>query len=213
MGNSIYFGNYLRFEAPSKKQGVQLTNADNLVGDIYEIQFIAEDDGYVAWMKNRFGASVGYFNKKDSRTMKLMNEQGWTVSALLAYVAFTDHPQPGIYWGEAAVIAYDPQYEAFQTYTKKLSARLAEGIRPVLTLGDQGVSKVLDSHGEWAPSKTLAALKSKPGTAFLKTRRGAMDKLIEQGRNKNKGCYLGTLLVFIGLLALILFALHSFGVF
>ena len=37
-----YFGTYHRFETSSKKDAALLLGADNLVGDMYDIEFVTE---------------------------------------------------------------------------------------------------------------------------------------------------------------------------
>lgn len=213
MSDSIYFGSYERFDTVSKKDAAQLLGADNLVGDVYEIEFSAEDGQQRAWMKNRFEARVGYFNDELSRKLSIYHARGWRIVALLSLVAFTDTPEPGIYWGEAALISYDPRKKAFDAYVTKLSSRLSEGNRPTVELSQQGIKQVLESNGTWAPSKLLPSPEKKSGTAYIKTRRSYKEKLIEQGRAGNKGCYFGSILSFIVLIFLAVFGLKACGIF
>lgn len=185
-----YRGFYARFEAPSKKIGAILTGADSLVGDRFEVLFKVEDGVTVAWLKNRFGAEVGFLNAEDSRKLQLASARDWTICALLSYVAYSDSPDPGIYWGEAAFICFDPKYdEECQTFVEKVGAKLADGVRPQIDLGSQGIDKIMEAKGNWLPSKNLPRPKTKTGTAILKSRRTTSEKMIEQGRAGNKGCY------------------------
>ena len=64
-----------------------------------------------------------------------------------------------------------------------------EGIRPEVDLGEQGVKQILESNGTWSPAKTVPLPTKKPGTVIMKGRRKMSEKLIEQGRKGNKGCY------------------------
>ena len=61
MADIPYFGTYARFDTASKKDAAVLLGADNLVGDVFDIEFVTEDGVRTAWMKNRFGAMVGFF--------------------------------------------------------------------------------------------------------------------------------------------------------
>lgn len=59
-----YFGTYHRFETPSKKDAALLLGADNLVGDKYDIEFVTESGQRAAWLRNRFGAKIGFFDAR-----------------------------------------------------------------------------------------------------------------------------------------------------
>lgn len=208
-----YFGTYARFEAPSKKDAAVLLGADNLVGDIFEIEFITEEGNSVAWIKNRFGGLVGFFDAETNRELSLYRARGLTMKAILSFVAYSEIPAPGVYWGEAAVLCYDNREEVFEKFLTTLAGRIAEGVRPEVTLGDQGIQKVLETNGSWTPTKLVPLPKKKSGTAFLKTHRSMSERLIEQGRKGNKGCYLISWIILLGAVAGIIFGLRSCGVF
>ena len=116
-----YFGTYHRFETPSKKDAALLLGADNLVGDKYDIEFVTESGQRAAWLRNRFGAKIGFFDADFSRQLSVIVARGWTVQAVLSFVAYTDRPAPGRYWGEVAVICFDPALEdAFGPFVDNL---------------------------------------------------------------------------------------------
>ena len=137
-----------------------------------------------------------------------------TVQAVLSFVAYTDRPAPGRYWGEVAVICFDPALEdAFGPFVDNLSRRLADGVRPEVELGEQGVAKVVESKGSWAPAKHVPFPEKETGTAIMKSRRKMSEKLIEQGRKGNKGCYAVSWAFLLLLVMAVLFGLKSCGVF
>ena len=88
-----------------------------------------------------------------------------------------------------------------------------EGIRPEVDLGEQGVKQILESNGTWSPAKTVPLPTKKPGTVIMKGRRKMSEKLIEQGRKGNKGCYVVSWVFILAVVALVLFGLKSCGVF
>lgn len=209
-----YFGTYARFDTRSKKDAAALLGADNLIGDVFEIVFQTEDGVSTAWMKNRFGALIGYFDASFSRELSVLAARGWKLQALLSFVAFTDRPEPGHYWGEAAVVCYDPTLDqAFEPFIASTAQRLSDGVRPEVDLGEQGVEQVVSSNGAWTPKKTVAFPAKEQGTVIMKSRRKMSEKLIEQGRKGNKGCYAVSWLFLLLLVALALFGLKSCGVF
>lgn len=87
------------------------------------------------------------------------------------------------------------------------------GVRPEVELGEQGVAKVVESKGSWAPAKHVPFPEKETGTAIMKSRRKMSEKLIEQGRKGNKGCYAVSWAFLLLLVMAVLFGLKSCGVF
>lgn len=211
---TTYTGFYARFNTPSKKDAAVLLGADNLVGDLFDVEFVTEEGTAVAWMVNRFGNRVAFFDADTTRRLRVLHARDWKIKALLSFVAFTDSPEPGEYWGEAAVLCFSPEHEqAFNTFADNIAKRLMEGIRPEVDLGEQGVKQILESNGTWSPAKTVPLPTKKPGTVIMKGRRKMSEKLIEQGRKGNKGCYVVSWVFILAVVALALFGLKSCGVF
>lgn len=209
-----YFGKYQRFDTVSKKEGGALVGADNLAGDVYSIEMELNEGIYRAWLVNRFNKRVGFFSPEFSRELSVHIANGLTAKAILSFIAYTDHPDPGIYWGEMAVICYKPTYEAeFTTFIEGVSKKLSSGTRVDITLNDDGVNKVISSKGSWLPDKSVPMPEKTRGTAIIKSRRSFTENMVEQGRKKNKGCYVLSWVFIVAIVALILFGLKSCGVF
>ncbi|OUO92356.1 hypothetical protein B5F40_00100 [Gordonibacter sp. An230] len=209
-----YFGSYARFDTKSKKDAASLLSADNLVGDAFDIVFLSEEGSSTAWLKNRFGNLAGFFDAEFSRKLRILSARGWILKAFLSFVAFTDSPEPGHYWGEAAVICYDPSLnKPFSHFESALSQRLANGVRPDIALGEQGVEHIVRTDGTWQPKSTLPFPEKTAGTVILKSRRKLSESLIEQGRKGNKGCYLVSWVFLLALVAVVLFTFKTCGVF
>lgn len=211
--SATYSGFYARFEAPSKKIGGILTGADTLVGDEFEILFKVEDGATRAWAKNRFGAEVGFFDADATRKMQLANARGMQMRALLSFVAYSDSPDPGIYWGEMAIICYeDDGSDMFPSFVSSVAAKLCEGVRTDINLGSQDIAKLQSDH-DWLPKGTIFLPETSKGSAILKSKRLFSEKVVEQGRRGNIGCYIASFIILAAAVALILWALHSCGVF
>ena len=209
-----YFGSYARFDTKSKKDAAPLLGADNAVGDAFDIVLLSEEGVSVAWLKNRFDRLIGYFDAEFSRKLHILSARGWTVKAFLSFVAYTDSPEPGQYWGEVAVVCYDPALkEPFSQFEKALSRRLADGVRPDIDLGEQGVDHIVRSGGTWQPKATHPFPEKASGTVILKSRRTFSESLIEQGRKKNKGCYVISWAFLLVLAVGVVLALKSCGAF
>lgn len=208
-----YFGTYARFDTKSKKDASVLLGADNLVGDRFDIVFEKQDGVSVAWMRNKFGAMIGFFNPEFSRELSVLAARGWNLQALLSFVAYTDTPEPGHYWGQAAVICCEPTLEhAVDIFMDGVSKRLSDSIRPEVGLGEQGVEQLLEHEGDWQPKKTVPLPERKTGTVIMKNRRKMSEKLIEQGRKGNKGCYAVSWIFLLLVVAVAIFGLKSCGV-
>ena len=208
-----YVGFYARFETASKNQGSLLMGPDFIVGDDLEVEFRTEDGRVVAWLKNKFGAETGFLNANDSRKLQLAAARDQKIRAILSFVAYSDEPDPGLYWGQVALFCYNPAYaEQMDAFVDRVAAKIAEGVRPVIDLGSSGVSKIFEET-DWVPNDTLPLPEKKIGSAVLKDRQSMSEKMIEQGRAGNKGCY-SISWIFIALVVVaILFGLHSIGLF
>lgn len=201
-----YFGKYVRFETESKKAASGLLGADNLIGDVYDIVVEIVDGAQKAWLVSRFDERVGFFEPELSRKVSIMQAQGMTCKAVLAFVAFTDHPDDGVYWGKVALVCFNPAYaDEFGAFLQKLSAKLADDVHPKIDLSGERVEKVIETGGEWFPTQTSSITSKEKGTAIVKRRRSMTDKLVEQGRAGNKGCYVLSWVFLLALVAGIVF--------
>lgn len=202
-----YFGSYQRLDCDSKKDGSLLLGADNIVGDLYEIVF----EGETAWAKNRFGAKVGHFSIDFSRQLRILNARDWKLSARLALVAYSSEPEPGEYWAEMAVICYEPAYsQAVEAFSETVSSMLAEGIRPEIDLGEQAISKVIESNGTWRPEMRADKPSKDSRTVIMKSQRKMSEALIEKGRAGNIGCYAVSIAFIIAVIAAVIFLVKTF---
>ena len=208
-----YRGFYARFDTVSKTTGSLLMGPDNIVGDDFEVFFKTDSGFVVAWLKNKFGVEVGYFDTDTSRKLQLANGRDQTIRALLAFVAYSDEPDPGCYWGQMALFCFNPAYASeMNAFIDRCALKLGEGIRPNIDFGKQGVEKIF-SESEWVPSETVSLPKKEIGFAVLKDHRSISEKMIEQGRARNIGCYVVSWAFIILVVAGIAYALHCAGLF
>lgn len=111
MSDIGYFSMYARFETESKEDAAAFLGADNIIGDAFSIEQEYVDGKRTAWIVNPFGKRMGTIDEKTAEKVDLCNAKGWNTVALLALVAFTEKPEPGLYWGQVLIISYDPEYE------------------------------------------------------------------------------------------------------
>lgn len=209
-----YFGTYQTFETVSKKDAAVLLGADNLVGDRYTIEIELDGDAHKAWLISRFDQRIGFFDRNFSRRLSILKANGLELTAILSFVAYTDMPEPGHYWGEMAVIAYNPAHkEAFERFITTVCTRMFDNVRTRVNFDAEGVERIISSGGSWVPEQTVPMPSKKKGTVIMKSKRSVSEKLIEQGRKGNKGCYVVSWAFIIALVAALLFGLKACGVF
>lgn len=208
-----YFGTYQTFQTASRKEAGALMGSDNLVGDTFSVDCTIDKEGQKAWIVNRFGKRIGYFDADFSRELSLKKAQGMEIVAILSFVAFSEQPEPGHYWGNVAVIAYDPREKAFPVFVDKIAQLIAKGIRPKIDFDSSAVDEIISSEGTWTPTEREPMPQKQKGMAILKQRRSLTDTLVEQGRKGNKGCYLLSWAFLLGIVAAIIFGLKSCGLF
>lgn len=207
----VYEGFYARFETDSKAQGSMLMGPDHIVGDDYEVYFKTEDGRVVACLRNKFGAESGFFDVDASRKLQLANAREQNIRAVLSYVAYSDEPEPGLYWGQMAVFCFSPRYaDEMNAFIDRVAAKIGDGTRPAINLGSQAVAKLLEDP-TWMPADTMPLPQKEVGTAVLKDHRTMSEKMIEQGRAGNKGCY-AVSIAFLVIVALAI-AYFVFGLF
>lgn len=189
MIDSRYFGTYAEATCPDKKMVGLLMGADTLVGEEFEIFFKIEDDGPIAWVRNKFGDEIGYFNRNMSYRLSVIKADGWAIKAMLAFVGISGD-EDSHYFAMMGIIANSPRYdEEIAVFAKKVSEKLCEGVRPDLDLAPFSIDEMIKAKGNWLPSKNKFTKKLKGGSSIMKGSRSNSEKLIEQGRAGNKGCY------------------------
>ena len=187
-----YDGFYARFESPSKKNAALLMGADTLVGDEFDFSFKQNGSTTVAWISNKFGAEIGFLDVESSRRLQLANARDLDIHLLLSYVAYSEEPDPGVYWGELAIICFDPSLKgSLDPFVQRVSSRMKEGMRPNIVLSEAELNRILTDPG-WLPSSS-AFVSPPEGSAVVKNNLSFTERLVEQGRSGNKGCYAGSI--------------------
>ena len=214
MADIGYYATYARFETVNKEAAAAFLGADNIIGDVFTIEHEITPEQKRCWIVNPFGKRMGYVSERVAEHVDLCKARGWTTVALLALVAFTEQPAPGSYWGQVAIISYDPSYEsAFSTFIANIGKKLGDGIRPDVNLGPEGLKKVVDTNGTYLPTGRESLPEKKKGTAWVKTQKSGTERLVGQARKGRIGCTIVSWAFLLALVALIIFGLHSCGLF
>ena len=205
-----YFGEYATFRPANRDDGFALMGADNIIGDVYTIEFVSDGEDMLAWMVSRFDKRVGHFNANVSRRLNILRARGWTIRAVLSYVAFTTDEDEGYYWGEAGIIANDPRYdEAVGNFIAKIGDKLTRSQRLDIDLGTSGVDQMIAANGDWLPSKVLGSPKLEKGSAVVKDSRSLNDAVVEEARKSNPGCYVASAVLVVVLIVVIVLIIKA----
>lgn len=214
MSSIGFYGTYARFVTPDKRDATGFLSADNVIGDSFTIEMDYSDGERTAHIVNPFGKRMGTIEEKIASKIDICDAKGWKTVALLALVAYTEEPKPGYYWGEVAIISYDPKYEEpFENFIAQFSKKLGNGIRGDLKIGPQSLKEIVNTNGNWFPTARKPLPEKKKGTAFVKTERSSTERLVDQARKGNKGCMVISWIFILAVVALIIFGLHSCGLF
>ncbi|WP_455163856.1 hypothetical protein [Slackia exigua] len=211
----LYFGAYLRVEAPDRKLMSQLAGPDNAVGDIGSIEWDTDSHArQQAWLVNRFGNRIGCLSASDSYKIAVYRAKGWTLSYVLSFVAIDESKGTNEYWAQAAVIAFDPRYEAtFGAFLKQFSERAGEGFRPDPELSREAVRTLAADPASFRLTGKVKIPKNGSTTVIVKDHRTPHDRILDQARAGNKGCYAVSWLFIAALIAVAAFIAHTLGVF
>lgn len=210
-----FFGAYATFIPEDKSHGELLQTADFPIGTDLNIEFRTTRGYQIAWLRNKYGKDVGALDADISRTLSIITARGWTIHAILNFVAYSDEPEPGQYWGQVALIAYDKALDqVFSPWTANIAEKIQSGVRPDISLSPAQVDRVIESGGTWLPSARVPKPEGQGRTAIVKDHLTFSEKIVELGRQRKPGCmvagWIFNILVVAGLVALIL---HWCGVY
>lgn len=129
---------------------------------------------------------------------------------MLTYVAYNSIEDR--HFAEFLVIAYPKTQEnAYKNFIENISSKLANGSRPDITLDKFERNKIESNKGDYKIDKFLKKPELEKGCAIVKNKQGIMEKIIEAGRQKKIGCYIGsTIFLLIVVLLIVLFILNLF---
>ena len=204
-----FIGSYERFETANKREAAVLLGPDSTIGDMDAITFEYKDGSHEAWLISRFDQRLGFFPPGLSRQLAIHQSEGLTVIGILTLVGYTDTPDPGHYWGEAAVIAYDERIEALRKFVEHLSAQIASGLRPGIDLGAGAIDAVIAADGAFDVKERVPLPQKEKGTVFMKKHRTLSERMIEKGRQRNVGCYVVSWAFLLAVVALIVWGVVS----
>ena len=208
-----YYGKYAIGKPTSKEEVGRLLGADNIIGDVYKVITELKNGIYQAKVVNRFGNIPAVFNDEVSRELALNEAKSFKTYAILTCVGFTQTEGDGEYWAEFAIISFpESEIEKFSVYVNEISKAVKNHKRPEIDLEANEVNQILENEGHFVSNVTHPKIEKKKGQVILKSQVKLSDKLIEEGRNRNPGCFIFGwlfLLAVVGLIVLVFMKVFS----
>ena len=81
------------------------------------------------------------------------------------------------------------------------------------SIANKDLVEKIFTDSDWLPSETIPLPDKKTGMAILKDHQSISERMIEQGRARNKGCYVVSWAFIILIVIAIAFGLHAAGLF
>lgn len=210
----VYFGTYATFHTVDEKTGSVLIGPDVCVGDRGTFEWDLDEDKHNrAWLVSPYGARIGYLDSNVSNVLAVYKAKGWTLSYIFSFAAYTENKKRVDYWGQVAIIAYNPRYaDEFEAFIKRFAELTGDGKRPDPELGRNGVESVLRDASSWTSHKVEIPIHNQH-TTLIKDHRTAHDQLLDKAREGNKGCYAASYIFIALLVVFVVFILHWVGLF
>ena len=195
------FCKYLIVNPSSKKQSAQLTSSNSLVGNLFKLKVDSKANKVKAF--NKFNYCVAEISGEDAKEIILWNNKGLQLAALMSFVAYNSIEDK--HFAEFLILAYPKKYEeAYENFIETISGKLANGARPDIKLDKFERAEIEKNNGNYKVEKFLKKPKLDKGCALVKYKQGIMEKIIEAGRQRKPGCYIGSiafLLLIVGVIA------------
>ncbi len=203
------FGTYKIADSYNSDSSARLISADNTVGDIYRVEIENNKDEHIAVLINRFNQKTAVFDSDFSRELSLLKARNMNIVAVLSLVGFSENKKPN-YWAEFAVFSYpSSQSDLYEIFIANISRKIRDGIRINLSLSEEEERKVEETQGNYLPSSKVTLPKLNKGEIIIKKSASIKEKLIEQARRKNPGCYIFGWLFILLIIALVIFLVRK----
>lgn len=209
-----YFATYCRLEHEIGDASCKISSGSVFIGR--ELSFKREDyvdergkDRCRGVISNDAGNVVGYLPEICARRVCDLAEDGWIVR--IASWALMYNSTDKRYYVEAAVIAYEPQYaEQLNPFVEGCFDRMGNGERPDIRLSPKQFDAALSDPSFYKSLKTVGRPKAKKDEAYYKDSRSAAEKMAIEGSKNNPGCWVGTILFYVALAAIVIAIVRFF---
>lgn len=199
-----YYAKYVIGTTTSKEEAGKLLGADNIIGDVYKVVTKLNESDHIAKVVNRFGDSPIKFDYCVSKEIALNEAKGFQTYAILTTVGFLQKEGEGDYFAEFIIISFPKsELNIFSVYVDEISSAVKKHQRPEVDLRASEVEEIIINKGHFISKKSHPRLEKKKGQVILKSQVRLSDKLVEQGRKKNPGCYIFGWLFLLATVALV----------
>ena len=186
-----YLGKYVIAKPTSKEEAGKLLGSDNIIGDVYKVVNALEGTTHTSKVLNRFKDSPAFFDEDISRELSLNEAKGMITYAILTCVGFTQIGNDGDYWAEFIVISFPKKdIDIFSVYIDEVSKAIKNNKRPKVDLSQAEIKEVINNEGKYISSSKHPQIEKKKGQVVLKSRVKLTDKMVEEGRKRNPGCFI-----------------------
>ncbi|MCF0231897.1 MAG: hypothetical protein HUJ63_06460, partial [Enterococcus sp.] len=204
-----FFASYVRFFAGEAKNAAYLMGPDNAVGDMLHFETVSTPNALVTEILNRFDKKIGILEPQDSHDIRILEEKDWQIFGLLDYVAVHTEVKTNYCAGVLLLAAPNKYSESLENFTMLLSSELSEGKRLDALLSPSEQKEMFANNGEFLPTRRRA-LEKEENFKYLKTEASLKEKIYEQGRQKNPGCYIVSISFLVLIAAGLIFLLLKF---
>ena len=202
-----YFATYCRLEHEIGEASCKVSSGSVFIGR--ELSFKREDyvdergkDRCRGVVSNHMGKVVGFLPEICARRVCDLAQDGWIVR--IAAWALMYNSTDKCYYVEAALIAYEPQYaQQLDAFAEGCFDRMGNGERPDIRLSPKQFDAALADLTFYKKIKTVGRPKAKKNEAYYKDSRSAAEKMAIEGSRNNPGCWVGTVLFYVVLAAII----------
>jgi hypothetical protein len=200
----VYEGFYVRFD-PDDEEGYRLlAGANCIIGtNLYPVFESEASDNPLVSIDARHAQHISQCDRKTSDRLNSLKRRGWVIQLNLSAVFYEESSQR--FWGEAAIIAYDPQANcdllAIKTFINHIVKRIRGGEHPNPALSQKQFEQVLESKGAWYLTKAVPFPTTKSGEIIFKRKMSPAEHLTEAAANGNKGCMVTGILFWMVVIA------------
>lgn len=203
-----YFATYCRLDHESAEATCKVSSGSVFIGR--ELSFKREDyidergkDRCRGVISNHMGKVVGFLPEICARRVCDLASSGWIVR--VASWALMYNSTDKRYYVEAAIIAYEPQYaDKLNAFVEGCFDRMGNGERPDIRLSPKQFELALANPDFYKSLKTTGRPKAKKNEAYYKDSRSAAEKMAIEGSKNNPGCWAGTILFYVVLIAIVI---------
>ncbi len=203
----VYEGFYARFN-PDDDEGYRLLAGANCIIGTNLYPVFASDDGEnpTVHIEARHEQHLARFDRKTSERLNQLKQRGWVIQLNLSAVFYEESSHR--FWGEVAVMTYDPQANcdlvALKTFINHMVRRIRGGEHPNIALSQKQFEQVMESKGSWYLTRPVPLPATKSGEIIFKRKMSPTEHLTEAAANGNKGCMVTGILFWIAVIAAII---------